>query len=205
VIRRTLALAGAAALAVAASGLAGPAAADSGPGITTHDVLQITELAAGLSADSTLHNLDGGFIELFNPANPITEPFDTVDISGFTVSVCTNDDEFANIVTIPSNTVLSPGQHYLIADASYDGIESPDPDAFFQQVAQEGVSLTSAGGGVLLKDGNTVIDHIQWGEPDEGSLECETFNEAGEVPTPDESINRDSPWELQSPSPTPMD
>jgi hypothetical protein len=198
VIRRTLALAGAAALALAASGLSGPAAADPGPGITTHEGVVLNEIAAEL--DLVASGYVGGFIELKNTTgNPI-------DISGWTVSVCTDDAEFVEDIPDATSIDLGPGETYLIGDFNYvPGLESEIADMEFDG---SGEVLEQDGGGVLLKNGAQEVDNIQWGNPHDGDLDCASFsNEAGSdvLPTDEESINRASPWELLSPSPTPMD
>jgi hypothetical protein len=197
VIRRTLALAGAATLALAASGLAGPAAADSGPGITTHDGVLINEIAAQL--DSTGHSITGGFIELINPA----EELDSVDISGWKVSFCTTGGEFEDAAVIQNNTVLAPGDTYLIGDFAY--VPGAPSRAANQTFPSQNHVLEAAGGGVLLENGTGGVDDIMWGNPkDETTIDCVNFNPANATPDQDDSINRDSPWQLLSPTPTPL-
>jgi hypothetical protein len=64
---------------------------------------------------------DDEFIELYNPT------VDPVDISGWSIKTSNASGQTVDITTIPPETILVPGQHYLIADfADYSGLVKPD-------------------------------------------------------------------------------
>jgi hypothetical protein len=87
------------------------------------------------------------FVELYNPSGG------SVNISGWMVkrsSSCGTD--ISILVTIPVNTSLLPGQHYLVASNSFSGLTGAD-QTFSLGIADDGgVALTNASG--------TVIDQV---------------------------------------------
>src|SRR5512139_929999 len=56
------------------------------------------------------------FVELYNPTD------DPIDISGWDIKASNSTGQTVDLTTIPPETTLLPGQHYLIADfADYSG------------------------------------------------------------------------------------
>lgn len=189
-MRRTLAVAGIAALGL--TGLSGPASADAGAGVTVFEGVVIDEVAAELNPAST--TMTGGFINLMNTTTG------NVDIANWEVNACNTTIAFETLA-LQNNTQLGPSEEYLIADPDFSasGIQ---PDAVFPNLDE---ILERAGGGVqLINDGagSEVQDEIRWGEP---ASVCDAFPDAQVEPTDALSINRpddlNDPWDLASPTP----
>lgn len=94
---------------------------------------------------------DGGgndeFIELYNPTSI---PF---DISGWLIRGSNNAGTTGPRATIPNDTIIQPGQYYLIANNGYSG--PVVPDWFY------GTGITNDGGiALILPDGVTIIDQV---------------------------------------------
>lgn len=84
------------------------------------------------------------FVELYNASTA------TVPISGWKLAG-SNSSGFASArVTIPDNTNLLPGCHYLLATNTYDGPTSRD--------VGYNTAITDDGGVALLLPGNSVVD-----------------------------------------------
>lgn len=86
------------------------------------------------------------FVEVFNPTGG------TVDISGWKIRGSNNAGAVSNRYTFPANTVIQPGQHYLITGSSYD-----------DGVTSDGVlstGITIDGGVAITLADNTVIDAV---------------------------------------------
>ncbi|MPZ26147.1 MAG: hypothetical protein GEV12_06775 [Micromonosporaceae bacterium] len=191
-IRRTLALAGAAALAAGFTGLAGPAAADSG--ITQAGAVFINEVGAELDPNSSNHDVEHGFIELINRD---TAP---VDVSGWTVIGCATSGSF-NIV-IDSDTSIPANGTFLVGELEFDDLSGTVPDQRFEA----GEVLEQTAGGARLEDpnGSQPDNEVMWG-PD-NSVACASTN-AGVLPTDDESIHYDPATDtyfLDAPTPQPL-
>jgi hypothetical protein len=183
VIRRALALAGAAVVAVGVSTLSTPGPASADPVVVGDLVIQ--EVAAELVDAGSDNDIDGGFAQLVNTTNG------SIDASGLTLTACNTTASFS--VTIPASTTIPAGGSYLVGDPAYNpGLFGPTPDRTF------GSALEQIAGGVILKDGSTPLDDIQWGDP---HIDCSGLTEAGVTPDNQRSINRGNPWFLQTPSP----
>jgi hypothetical protein len=90
---------------------------------------------------------DDEFVELYNPTGA------AVNMGGWQINKSSNCGTFTlTLVTIPSNTILEPGQHYLVAAS---GSNSSIPNA--DQTFSPGIADT---GGLALVSSNTVIDQV---------------------------------------------
>jgi hypothetical protein len=185
VIRRALALAGAAVLAVGVSTLstAGPASADP---VVLGDV-EINEIAAELDSAGPNSDIDGGFVELRNTTGG------SLDVSGLKLMACNTTASFS--VTIPNSTTIPAGGKYLVGDPTYSTVTGATEDISFSS------TLAQTDGGAILYDvdGTSVLDDIQWGS--DPHIACDGLTDAGVTPDDQQSINRGSPWFLQSPTP----
>jgi hypothetical protein len=194
-MRRTLALAGAAVLAVGVSALPAPASADPIVG----DVV-VSEVAANLVNAGANSDIDGDFVELFN------DSANSINIGGWDVFGCNPTSGDFKIATIPTSTILPAGEKYVIADPDYADSGAPELNRLFD----EGADLVQSAGGVLLQTNSAVVkDDVKWGTLSSG-LDCAAFTASPVSPDSDESINRHPSlgWSSASkgtPTPEPMD
>jgi hypothetical protein len=187
-MRRTLALAGAAVLVVGVSALPTPASADP----LLPDVV-INEIAAELNPSSSLHDFEGGFIELINNSSSL------VELEGYLLQACDSDGNLTQVVSFGlDHEIAANGGTFVIADPSFDGsLEFVTPNLSFSTTG----ILLQEGGGVLLEETSTdEVDTVQWGSPPN---DCQGFNDVGVDPDDDKSINRGSPWFKAAPTPEP--
>lgn len=84
------------------------------------------------------------FVELYNASTA------TVPISGWKLAGSNSSGVASNRVTIPDNTNLLPGCHYLLATNTYDGPTSRD--------LGYNTAITDDGGVALVLPGNSVVD-----------------------------------------------
>jgi hypothetical protein len=193
-MRRTLALAGAAVLAIGISALPAPATADPIVG----DVV-VSEVAANLVDAGPNSNIDGDFVELFNDSS------DPVDVGGWAVLGCNPTSGDFEITTIPTGTTIPAGAKYLIADIQYGLGGGPTANRTFDS----GADLVQSAGGVLLQDSSAAVkDDVKYGNPS-SQLDCSAFTASPVSPDNDESINRhpSSGWSSAfkgTPTPEPM-
>lgn len=194
-MRRTLALAGIAVLGV--TGLAGPASADPGAGVTDHGGIFINEFSVDLVDAGTSNDIDGTFLELINH-NPTA-----TSIADFEVSGCDATNAREVIAQVPAGVMLDPNETYLIADDTYASGGGDAPNLGFDNDAPD---LVQADGGLLLTNSpsGTPQDDVKWGDPQD--LDCASFVDANVLPTDDESVNRsfvNDTWFLDNePTPT---
>jgi hypothetical protein len=186
-MRRTLALAGAAVLAVGVSALPAPAAA----GPISPDVV-INEIAAELDPLSSLHNYAGSFVELVNDSGGL------VELEGYTLEACDATSGPYTLAVFDSEDEVLDGETFIIAnDAFATALGSPGRDAEFVS----GADLSQSGGGVQLVETSTSAeDTVQWSSPPSG---CQGFDDVGVDPDDNESINRGAPWFKATPTPEP--
>jgi hypothetical protein len=183
-MRRTLALAGAAVLAVGVSALPAPAAADP----IVSDVF-INEVGAELSKLAV--GVEGGFVELKNTTGS------SFSLDAYQLLSCNPNGNPEVAVDFDNNDSIPAGGTFLIADPMFDSIFSPTPDQLFDSEID---ALLQSEGGVALVNGETVKDSVEWGSP---PSTC-TYPAAGEVLDDDSSINRasETEWDLAAPTPT---
>lgn len=119
----------------------------------------------------------------------------SVDVSGWTLSTSASVSD----ATLPPNTQILPGGYLLIADSGFslDKDESSWPDADHE----ENLILSNSDDGVALKDGNTVIDAVGWGDatnidsslyegtPHTGTVEGESLRRTDSLDTNDNSVD----------------
>jgi hypothetical protein len=182
-MRRTLALAGAAVLAVGVSALPAPAAADP----LAPDVV-INEVAADLDPDSALHNYASDYIQLKNPTGS------AITLEDYTLKACDATSGPTTVVTFLSTDVIPANGLFLIANSDF-----ADTFGTVNKLFASGVNLVQNGGGVELED--TIADaedNVQWGSP---AIGCQPFFDPGVDPDDDMSINAGSPWFKAAPTP----
>lgn len=186
-MRRTLALVGAAALAVA--GLAGPASANDN-GVSSHGDVALSEV--GVVLDTTVEG-SYGEIESFEPTGH--------DLDGFELWGCTASDAFLISDYGTGDVIdLTNGPFYLTADIDYSGGASPD--RLFPSDAQG--DLNQVNGGVFLRDTTVTPNQdrgVQWGMPHPA---CRNLDKAIDdaSPTDLQSLHFDGTnWDLDDPSP----
>jgi hypothetical protein len=184
-MRRTLALAGAAVLAVGVSALPAPAAADP----ISPDVV-INEIAAELDPLSSLHNYAGSFVELVNDSGGL------VELEGYTLEACDATSGPFTLAVFDSDDEVLDGETFIIAnDAFANASGSPGRDAAFES----GADLSQSGGGVRLVDTFTSVeDNVEWAGSPSG---CQGFFDPGVNPDDDKSIHRG--WFKAVPTPQP--
>jgi hypothetical protein len=93
------------------------------------------------------------FVELYNPTTR------RIDISGWYVNWADANSSPGNLLaTIPANTFIDPGHHYLIADTvtgGYSGVIAPDLSYQIDNGA-----IPNDGGIALIDESNQVIDQV---------------------------------------------
>jgi hypothetical protein len=179
-MRRTLALAGAAVLAIGVNALPAPAAADP----IVSDVF-INEVAAELDT-----SIDGGFIEIKNNTDEL------VLLDDYLLNACSATG-FDTVVEFDASDEIPAHGHFLIGDPTYNpGLSGPTAKPF-----DVSLTLAQSAGGVQLTNGSTPVDDVKWGTPPQ---DCSGFDSAGLAPDDDESLTRlpDGTWELDEPTPT---
>ncbi|MBI2142613.1 lamin tail domain-containing protein [Candidatus Woesearchaeota archaeon] len=95
-----------------------------------------------------LNESGGEAVELYNPTN------DAINMGGWVIATESSSTD----ATIPANTVLAPGSHYLIADAGW-AFTNPAYLADYE----EALTLANIDAGVALTNNGTVIDAVGWG------------------------------------------
>ncbi len=111
------------------------------------------------------------FIELYNPSAV------SVDIGGWKIrrsSAC--GTTLATIVTIPLNTILAPGQHYLAGGPSFT--PAPQPEATYTSGVAD-----SGGIGLTLPDETVIADQV-------GLCSTTTYKEQTPLPALAGNLNR---------------
>ena len=93
----------------------------------------------------------GEAVELYNDQST------AVDISGWIIK----SEGSARDATIPGNTMLFPGDYYLIVDANWT--TQRDNPSWRNADHEEAISLYNTDSGVALKNGSIVIDAVSWG------------------------------------------
>lgn len=195
-IRRALALAGAAALTVGAVGLPGPAAADEAGVTQTLPDAAISEIGIQMDTDVNGQQISGTFIEVKNLTS------DPVSLENYTVEACTASSGLTDIPEPFDSTDEIPAgetDRFLLANDVYNAVFGlPARDQEFDSAVNG--FLEQDHGGLLLTDADTGLFHrVEWGmaHPD-----CQGFEPASVVPTGDKSLNwSDSEWKLAEPSP----
>ena len=81
-----------------------------------------------------------------------------IDVSGWVLAT----ESSAADATIPQNTILQPGETFLIADEGWD--EGKDDDAWKSADYEEKITLRNSDSGVALVANDEVIDAVGWGE-----------------------------------------
>ena len=92
------------------------------------------------------------FVEIYNKGGS------PVDISGWFVDTRLKAD-----ATIPAGTTLAAGSYYLVADNGWSDAKSQNwPDANHDG---EEITLANSNAGVAIRNGDTVVDAVGWGNP----------------------------------------
>ncbi len=91
------------------------------------------------------------FVEIVNAGTS------TADISGYRlVYRSANGTSDVTVATVPNDTTIAPGAHYLLAGSGYEG--SAPPDQSFS------TGLASTGGGIGIRDASgTLLDSVGYG------------------------------------------
>lgn len=193
-IRRTLALAGVAALAAGFTGLAGPAGAD--PGITDVPDLSISEVGTELVDAGALSDIDGSFIEIRNNTT------ERIQLQNHEVLACTPEGSLESVVDFVLGDEIAANSTVLIAGPDFNHPSQTSlPDKEFEVGSDP---LEQVAGGVQLLDSNTPVDDVKWGMTQ--GTDCASFFEAGSTPTDAQSLNRvvaTDTWALAGPTPEP--
>lgn len=96
-----------------------------------------------------LGGVNDEFIELFNPTGA------PIDISGWTISKSSSCGSVTeSLATIPSATILNPGQHFLAAAFSYSGTVVPN----YRHASNW--AIDDNGGIAILDGGAGIIDQV---------------------------------------------
>lgn len=87
-----------------------------------------------------------------------------VDISEWVIRTQTS----ANDAVIPDNTLLLPGQPYIVADIGWDS--KKDNPSWRPADTEQAITLRNTDSGVALFNSTTLVDAIGWGNPTDASL-----------------------------------
>ena len=97
----------------------------------------------------------GEAVELYNTGS------EAVNISGWTLSTESSSKD----ATIPQNTLLGPGESFLIADTGWD--DAKDNPEWCSASYEETLTLTNSDAGIALVDSDDdIVDAVGWGEAD---------------------------------------
>lgn len=187
-MRRTLALVGA--IALAATGLAGPAAAD--PGITAADV-QLSEASVDFGA-----TVGDAFVELRT-----LDVSQIQNLAGHQLIGCTTTSTFRIAEFSTSDVIDSANSRFfLVADSNYSGTALPDRSF---EVAAQGELEQATGAAYLLDPNGNLLQGVVWGMVNDLHPDCEPNLDPSSVsPNNQKSISKNEvtgTWELTDRTP----
>lgn len=90
-----------------------------------------------------------------------------IDISGWVIA----SESSAKDATIPENTILQPGQTFLVADTGWD--DNKDNPDWKTADYEETMTLGNKDSGIALMSNGSVIDAVGWG--DEAGIESNLY------------------------------
>ena len=142
------------------------------PSLVVEAVTPTAVVVNQLHTNTAVGDLDT-FVELRNVSA------EAVDISGWRFEACNGSGITGARASILANTVLDPGEHYLLASEAYD--LQPAPDQSF------GAGLASSGGVRLLDDLGALVDSVGYQSP-----ECAESTPAPRPADANDSVSRDN-------------